>query len=298
MKIKQDDLLALFEALGFKNPQSWDEKTLRTKVGRLPMFRANAEELTDEGLKEFYGTVAGAVEAREDILIDPAGGVDTPDKTQASTTRKAPAAGRKTTDAKETKKSRYHPKSRNPEGGKWALQSPRREVKVIRPALSITKTVVQMLANATANKPVSRNDIHAELVKLFPGRDPHGMMITVRDLTSTRLRNVYDVTVSRSGDRMNPRFWIDPEVANNKVGMQKFEAPPAGRKTADGLPGGMRGRPAKSSKAPAAGRGKADQEKPPPKNGKSRKVPAAGRGKADPGKVSSVGEKKVKAKSR
>jgi hypothetical protein len=78
----------------------------------------------------------------------------------------------------------------------------------------VIQVMLQMLRQATAEKPITKEDILKKLTELFPDRDPKAMMSTLQSQIPSGLRIEKSIEVSKS----NSGYWIEqpPTLGNEE----------------------------------------------------------------------------------
>ena len=69
MKIKKENAIRLFQALGFKTASKWDSAKLKIKLNNLPDLVEEGFELEDEKMNIRLGKVLCAIEAGNKIVV-------------------------------------------------------------------------------------------------------------------------------------------------------------------------------------------------------------------------------------
>jgi hypothetical protein len=165
MQVQRSKLASLYSALGFPEAGKWSVGKLEAKLGKLEKLKEPDVDIPDKKLAGLYDDLIAAQQNGEEVTVED----DGPPKAEAVKVKKASANGK----APEEKAER---------------------------GPGVIATIMEIVTGASERKPVSKEDILAELQKAFPDRDPQSMMSTINIQVPSRLRSDKGLNVQKNAD--------------------------------------------------------------------------------------------------
>jgi hypothetical protein len=167
MQVQRSKLASLYSALGFPEAGKWSVGKLEAKLGKLEKLKEPDVDIPDKKLAGLYDDLISTQQNGEEVTIED----DGPPKAEAA----QPKAKKASADGK----AKAEKAGRGP---------------------GVIATIMEILTGASERKPVSKEDILAELQKAFPDRDPQSMMSTINIQVPSRLRSDKGLNVQKNAD--------------------------------------------------------------------------------------------------
>jgi hypothetical protein len=195
MKVGKTALVEVFEAIGVPTAKSWTVDKLSKRVnaaGKLESMKGDEVELEGDVATLYDDLVSAVGKGKAVEVVD-----DTP----------AAGSNGKATKAGKTKKEKAPAAERGP---------------------GVIASILKFLQSGTAKKPVTKEDVHQKLIKLFPDRDADSMWSTINIQIPNRLRVDRGVHVNRNENG----YWVEGDGSkpgSSPAGRAKAGKAKAGR---------------------------------------------------------------------
>ncbi len=196
MKVSRSELIELFAELGVPTAQGWGEIKLRKRLSQLPDIESRPK--TQE-MKDLHSNLLELLE--EDAEIKITGFEEAAvEETEVKEKQTRPAKAH-------TEKNGRSAKNGKVGRGKTSAEKP---AVVAGKHPGIWRAIVDVLRKGSEEKPVTKAQILAVLVKKFPDRDPNGMKRTIAGLR-TKLPGEKGVPLKVTDGGKG--FWCPPAPA-------------------------------------------------------------------------------------
>lgn len=185
MQVERKQLAALFVELGFATASNWTKARLQTKLKDLPELvkEDDAAQPESKELRTLLKEVVAAVDAGTAVEI-------TGDDVGPETSKKpATKAGGKTNPKK--------PEGKGSKADKGKADKPKKP--------GVIATIIEVLKNASKDKPATKEKILKECKKKFPEREEASMKSTIASQVPSGLKAEKSIVVKKDG---NGGFWL------------------------------------------------------------------------------------------
>lgn len=191
--VKEGAARALLKALGVSGVEDMTVKTLGKKLLKVDTY-TETTDCPDEGTSErrTLDKIQAALKDGDDIQVV----ADEESNGHGEPAAAAPPAPRKGKKAKDKVKPGRKPKAEAPA----AEPSPRK-----KSGPSMVGTVIELLRKASEDKPITKDRIHAQLMKKWPDHNPDSVKDSVSWYIST-MQKKQGIEVSKDG---KGGFWIE-----------------------------------------------------------------------------------------
>ena len=166
LKVKEKAAKKLFKALKVKGYGLWKAAKLETALNQIEKYVDGADDLEGDSLT-LLKQVSEVLEAGGKVKVIP-----------------SPDSGTETEDEPKAKKAPKEKSERKP---------------------GVIDAIIEVLTNASAKKPVTKEEIVEALTEKFPDRDPEKMTKTVNTQVPGRLKDAKGLDVRKEGKG----FWIN-----------------------------------------------------------------------------------------
>ena len=209
VEVDRDEAVALFVELGFKTAGAWDTIRLQKKLSSINQIAEDASPKT-QASKDLLENVLEAITEETEIKITGGkkGKKSKPSDDDENDSPVTPV-GKKNKKVQAKVASSKNGKAKVVTGKKKG-QEKKAPVNAFKGAASngrpgVINSIISILQGATERKPVTKKEIHASLVKLFPDRTADAMQTTVNLQVPSKLRKDKGLTVQKNENG----YWMD-----------------------------------------------------------------------------------------
>lgn len=193
MKVSKSEAIKMFTAVGFKDPSSWKDSKLITQLNDVldAEVVAVAKKKKSKEAVDFFTKIEKSLKKKVAIEIED--GESTPAEPEADAEPEE-----ETKPAKKGKEAKAEKPAKAPKAEK--------EPKAKKPG--VIAAIMEMLGKASKTKPITRKEIVAQLVKMFPEREEKSMKATVSSQVPSGIKAEKKIVLGTDNKHPETGFWL------------------------------------------------------------------------------------------